>query len=100
MIVLRRVRNSGLWAEVRVFKYAVRLEPEDYTFVLIGPPLPLAFQDNRTSFPPVRDNGGPKHISLDRLGIHQGIPDLRNRNVDRDGRSGNLTFGHPALLQC
>src|SRR5216684_6721453 len=100
MIVVRCVGNSGQWAEVRVLECALWLEPKDDTLVLIRPPLPLAFPGNRTSFPPVRDNGGPENISLGRPGIHQGIPDLRNRDVDRDGCSGNLTFGHPALLQC
>src|SRR5712692_9957214 len=94
MIVLRGVGNSGEWAEMRVLECAARLEPKDDPLILIGAPFPLAFPDNRTPFPPVRDDAGPKHISLDRVGIHKSIPDLGDRDVDGDGRFGNLTFGH------
>src|SRR5712692_10343883 len=100
MIVLRGVGNSGEWAEMRVLECAARLEPKDDPLILIGAPFPLAFPDNRTPFPPVRDDAGPKHISLDRVGIHKSIPDLGDPDVDGDGRFGNLTFGHTVPPFC
>src|SRR5439155_12005142 len=95
--ILTRMSDSR-WAEDRermvIFEQALGLEPQDGALDLEALALEFACPDDRTSLFPLANHTRHRHVLHDRLGIHERIPNLRPRSVDRHRRMSHEGIRH------
>src|SRR5206468_11053906 len=77
-----------------VFEQAFRLEPQDVSLNLEGLPLEFACPNDRASLSPLGNHTRHRHVLHDRVGIHERIPNLRPRSVDRHRRMSHEGVRH------
>src|SRR5262245_19527427 len=75
-----------------------RLELENYAFILVRATFPFAFPDNRTPLVPIRRNRGTEHVLLDRIRVHERLPNIFAGGVDAYGSLGDEILAHRSLL--
>src|SRR5438477_8026267 len=83
--------REGVVVLEQVFGIGSQDRPPD----LKGLVLKLAPPDDRAVLPPIRNRACYRHVALDRLGIHERIPNMRPRCVDGHRRVSNERLGHP-----
>src|SRR5439155_21095825 len=95
--MLARLSDSR-WAEDRermvVLEQELGLEPQDGALDLEALALEFACPDDRTSLFPLGNHARHRRVLHDRLGIHEGIPNLRPWSVDRHRRMSHQGLRH------
>src|ERR1041385_7858666 len=100
MIVFWCIGQPCQRTEMTILNFLPGLELKDFPFIFVRLALPFTLPNNRTTLAPIRNDICAKHILLNRVWIHQGVPHFNIGSVNIDLSMGYEILVHLQFLSC